>query len=131
MIKKYKPLFEVFFLSIIAFLIHKILFFSIGNPNSEKTFHYSLNTLYIFFSIFSLFIVGILTIVKEKNIDNVGNTYLLVTLIKMGISYILLYPILQGTKTFMTTEKTNFIIVFLVFLTIETVVTIRILNKKQ
>ncbi len=131
MIKKYKTLFEVFFLSIVAFLIHKILFFSIGNPNSEQTFHYSLNTLYLIFTIFSLFIVGILTIVKEKNIDSVGNTYLLVTLIKMGISYILLYPILQGTKNFMTPEKSNFIIVFLVFLTIETVVTIRILNKKQ
>lgn len=131
MIKKYKSLFEVFCLSIIAFLIHKTIFYSFGNQNSEQTFHYSLNTLYLIFSVFSFLIVGILAIVKEKNIDSVGNTYLLVTIIKMGVSYILLYPILQGTKTFMTSEKSNFIIVFLVFLTIETIVTIRILNKKQ
>ena len=49
----------------------------------------------------------------------------------MVISYVFLYPILQSTNQLMTPEKINFFITFAVFLTIETVVTIRILNKNQ
>jgi hypothetical protein len=53
------------------------------------------------------------------------------TFIKMGISYILLNPILNSSSQFLKVEKINFFITFALFLTIETVVTIRILNNKQ
>jgi hypothetical protein len=68
---------------------------------------------------------------KEKNIDSVGQTFLLLTSIKMVVAYVLLHPILQSTNQLLTAEKVNFFITFALFLTIETVVTIRILNKKQ
>jgi hypothetical protein len=68
---------------------------------------------------------------KEKNIDSVGQTFLLVTSIKMALAYVLLHPILQNTSKLITPEKSNFFLIFAVFLTIETLVTIRMLNKKQ
>ena len=69
--------------------------------------------------------------VKEKNIDNVGYTFLLITCIKMAVSYAVLYPILHSGNLNVKVEKIDFFIIFALFLTIETIVTIRILNNKQ
>lgn len=127
---KNKPIFEVFSLSIIAFLVHKTILFLLGNQINETAFHYSLFTLYLFFLICSILIVFILIKVKKSNIDSVGLTFLLLTTVKMVFAYILLHPILQGPKGLVTSEKINFYSVFALFLIIETIVTIRILNKK-
>jgi hypothetical protein len=131
MSNKYKPVLEVFFLSLVAFLIHKLFFFFIDKGNSTSGFRYSIPVLYLFFLVCSVIILLILIKIKEKNIDSVGQTFLLLTCIKMVVAYILLHPILQSTNQLMTPEKTNFFITFAMFLTIETVVTIRILNKNQ
>jgi hypothetical protein len=128
---KYKPVLEVFFLSFVAFLIHKLLFLLMAKDNLEEGFMYSIPVLYLFFLVCSIIILFILIRMKIKNIDSVGQTFLLLTSIKMVVAYILLYPILQSTNKLLTPEKTNFFITFAIFLTIETVVTIRILNKKQ
>jgi hypothetical protein len=45
--------------------------------------------------------------------------------------FLLARPILKNTAISATIEKTNFFVMFIVFLAIETVVTIRILNEKQ
>ena len=127
---KYKPIIEVFFLSIIAFLLHKTILFLLGNQINETDFHYSLLTLYLFFLICSSGIVFILIKVMKKNIDIVGQTFLLLTSIKMVVAYILLHPILQESNKLVASEKINFYTVFALFLAIETIVTIRILNKK-
>jgi len=127
---KNKPIFEVFSLSIIAFLVHKTILFLLGNQINETAFHYSFFTLYLFFFICSILIVFILIKVKKNNIDSVGHTFLLLTSVKMVLAYILLHPILQGPKGLVTSEKINFYSVFALFLIIETIVTIRILNKK-
>lgn len=127
---KNKPIFEVFSLSIIAFLVHKTILFLLGNRINQTAFHYSLFTLYLFFLICSILIVFILIKVKKSNIDSVGLTFLLLTTVKMVFAYILLHPILQGPNGLVTSEKINFYSVFALFLIIETIVTIRILNKK-
>lgn len=128
---KYAPILEVFGLSVVAFIIHKTFFYFAVKSFVEEKFLYSLLTLYLFFFTCSLFILFILIRVKEKNIDSVGQTFLLLTSIKIVVAYVLLHPILQSTNQLMTPEKTNFFVTFAVFLTIETVVTIRILNKNQ
>ena len=127
---KFRPIVEVFFLSIIAFLAHKTILFLLGNQINETAFHYSLSTLYLFFFICSVLILLVLIKVKKNNIDSVGLTFLLLTTIKMVFAYILLHPILQGPNKLVTSEKINFYFVFALFLLIETTVTIRILNKK-
>jgi hypothetical protein len=131
MINKYKPVLEVLILSLIAFVLHKTILFFTVSTLIEQGFRYSLPILYLFFVMCSLLIVLVLIKMKEKNIDSVGQTFLLLTSIKMVVAYVLLHPILQSTNQLLTAEKVNFFITFALFLTIETVVTIRILNKKQ
>lgn len=128
---KYKPVLEVFFLSVIAFFIHELFFFFTDKASIKNEFMYSVPVLYLFFLVCSVIILFMLIRRKEKNIDSVGQTFLLLTSLKMVIAYILLHPILQSTNKLLTPEKINFFIIFAIFLTIETVVTIRILNKKQ
>ena len=129
--KKFQPILEVTLFSILVYLVHKLVFFlNENNPNLEG-FHFPIEVVYGFFFICSLLIILILIKVREKNIDNVGFTFLWVTFIKMGLSYIILSPILNSGNLNMRTEKINFFIVFALFLTIETIVTVRILNNKQ
>ena len=130
-LKKFQPLLEVLIASFLLFGLHKVFFYFNGNNQNYQNFHFSLETIYIFFLICSLIIVFILILVKEKSIDNVGNTFLLITCLKIGISFVLLNPILNSGTPNIGFEKMNFFIIFALFLIIETVVTIRILNNYQ
>lgn len=127
---KYRPLLEVFFIALTSFTVHQLIL-GFFYPNIQVDFHYSTRTIYAFFIICSLLIVLILIQMKEKNIDSVGNTFLLVTCLKMVPSYIIVMPLLDNISKNGQIEKFNFFIIFALFLAIETVVTIRILNKKQ
>jgi hypothetical protein len=129
-IKQYQPLFLVLVISTIALLIHKLLFY-LFLPNAiESDFVYTLLKLYSFFFIISTVILFILIKVGQVSMTNVGLTFILLTTFKMGIAYIFLKPILQTNLPQTGLEKTNFLIVFLLFLTIETIITIRIINNK-
>ena len=130
-IKKYGPILEVIFLSILVYLAHKLVFFLNENHPNLQGFHFPIEVVYGFFFFCSLLIILILIKVNEKNIDNVGFTFLLVTFIKMALSYIILSPILNSGNPNVRTEKIDFFIIFALFLTIETIVTVRILNNKQ
>lgn len=130
-LKKYSLLLTLITASIVVFFIHKLFFFFFEYNEIENSFSYSLIQLYTFFLICSIGIILILIKVKKKNIDSVGNTFLLLTFLKMGLAYIVLYPILNSTTQFVKIEKINFFIIFAIFLTIETIVTIRLLNNKQ
>lgn len=127
----FKTYFHLFIISIIAFIIN---FFLVENfiPKTELIhWNYPLVNLYSMFFVFSLVIMSLLLFVRKKNLDYVGYTYLIVTSIKMAIAYFLLRPILVTTSNDISSEKINFFIVFICFLIIETLLTIRILNNKQ
>lgn len=126
--KTYVPLFCS---SIILFIINYLLIKKIVPANDLLRWNYSLLFLYTFFFIFSLIILSFLLVVRQKNLDYVGYVFLILTTIKMGVSYFILRPIL-ATSTFNNgIEKKNFFIIFISFLAIETFLTIRILNNKQ
>ena len=130
-LKKFQPLFEVIIAAILCFGIHYLfIHFNQKNPNYQH-FHFDLITIYSFFLTCSLTIILLLGFVKQKNIDNVGLTFLFVTCLKIGISFALLMPILNSKTPNIGYEKINFFIVFIIFLSIETIVTIRILNNNQ
>lgn len=127
----FKTFLHLFIISIIAFVIN---FFLVENvvPNHELVkWTYSIANLYSMFFVFSVVIMSLLLFVRTKNLDYVGYTYLIATSVKMGIAYFLLRPILVTTIDENSTEKINFFIVFICFLAIETLLTIRILNNKQ
>jgi uncharacterized membrane protein len=130
-IKQYQPLFSVLVISIIALLIHKLLFYLFLPNTIESDFVYTLPKLYSFFFIISTVILFILIKVGQVSMTNVGLTFILLTTFKMGIAYVFLKPILQTNLPHTGLEKTNFLIVFLLFLTIETLITIQIINNKQ
>lgn len=127
-IKKYRPIVEIGGLSALAFITHS-LFLTFFGSNKTVNFHYSLSELYGFFFCCSLVIVLVLIQMKQKNIDSVGNTFMLLTCIKLVLAYILLHPILNSYHKDLAAEKTNFFLVFAIFLTLETIGTIRMLNK--
>lgn len=129
--KKYQAVFEVILVSILLYIGHKLFFVFSKYNGISCLFSFSIEELYLFFAICSLIILFILIKVKEKNIDNVGYTFLLLTFIKIAFAYILLSTILNSTHEHLKIEKINFFIVFALFLATETAITIRLLNKKQ
>jgi hypothetical protein len=94
-----------------------------------NSFYYSLETLYGFFLFLSLIVVLILLKINDRNFDQIGMTFLAVTSIKMILSYVALRPVLNLVPTASTIEKNSFFMIFVVFLSIETLITIRILNE--
>jgi hypothetical protein len=128
---KFKSIFTILVLGIIGFAIHKILFSILVPKVYEEAFIYSIELLYLFFFFFSSILILALDKVKEKSINSVGYTFLLLTTLKMGLAFVFLKPILAGNLPKTPTEKISFFIIFIYFLAIETYVTIRILNNKQ
>ena len=127
---KTKPLFSIILIAVLGLIIHTLIFFLLVAKTIEDNFIYSIPLLYGLFSIFSLLIVGVLIKVKQRNIDNVGYTFLLLTSIKLVVAYLLIHPILKASLNQTPLEKINFFIIFIYFLATETILTIRILNNK-
>ena len=128
-LKKLFPFLALLGIAFLLYIIHKTIFY-VFNINDER-FHYSLEILYLFFFVLSAIILKVLIIIKERSFDNVGMSFLLATSIKMVFCYLILRPILQIHNTENAAEKINFLLMFIVFLTIETLFTIRLVNEKQ
>jgi len=130
-VKQFQPLLSLVIVSAITLLIHKIIFYLFLPINLESEFVYTLPKLYGFFFLLSAIILLILIKVGQNNMTNVGLTFILLTTFKMGIGFVFLKPVLNTNLPHTGLEKANFLIVFLLFLTIETLITIRLINKKQ
>lgn len=128
-LKNYKPLLHLVLLAGISYLLHKIIFYIL--QIDEATFYYSIEVLYLFFLGLSAIVFVVLLKVKERSFDNVGMSFLLATSIKMALCYLLVRPILRISSQNHGIEKMNFFVMFILFLAIETVLTVRILNEKQ
>lgn len=128
-LKNYKPLLPLLVLAVLAYVVHRVAFYLL--EINDATFYYSIETLYMVFLVLSIMVFVILLKVKERSFDNVGMSFLLSTSIKMIVCYLILKPILQVTAQNNAIEKKNFFMMFILFLTIETILTIRILNEKQ
>lgn len=120
-----------FFLTVSLLIIYVIHHFSlIFLKINEERFYYSLEKLYCVFFLMSFIMISILLKIKERSYDQVGMSFMFLITIKMGFYYWLLRPILNKMNEDIRIEKMNFFMLFLIFLTIETIVTIRILSKK-
>lgn len=113
----------------LSYFVHQYLFELM--EISTEDFSYSLLSLYLFFGIFSSILLVALFQIRAQNFDLVGMSFLIVTTLKMLICFLLARPILKSAAVSAPIEKINFFVMFIVFLAIETVVTIRILNEKQ
>jgi hypothetical protein len=128
-LKQYKPLLSLLLLVVGSYLIHKTIFLVFKFEDTD--FYYSLETLYLLFFSFSVVIMLVLLKIKQRSFDNVGMSFLLATSIKMILCFIILRPLLKVSNEINALDKKNFFVTFILFLTIETMLTIRILGKKQ
>lgn len=127
--KQYKPILELIGIVAIVFGLHYSVFWFF--QMNQTALRYPLALLYLIFLGLSIVVFTVVLRVKEKSFDNVGMSFLLVTSLKLVLSFLIVRPILKTTTEIASLERTNFFITFSIFLAIETILTIRILNKKK
>ncbi len=123
----------ILIMSVTALLLYAANWYILSLPAySEKylDYHHNLGTLYFFFWVCAALIIFISHTAYSKSPDNTGYIFVGLTLVQMGFSYLMLRPILEGGDA-ARFEKINFFIIFILFLVIETALTIRLLNNKQ
>lgn len=108
-LQKFKSIFTLLVLGTIGYLIHKTAFYFWVPKLYQDNFVYTLELLYLFFFFFSSFLILVLDKVKQKSINSVGYTFLLLTTLKMGVAYIFLKPILAVNLEKTPTEKMSFL----------------------
>ena len=120
---------ELFFFALSFYIIHRLVFLLPSLNAAQENFYLSITVLYVLFFIFSKTILFIVKKVSEKSFDNTGMVFMMATFIKTGIVYFIIKPILDLKDN--QIEKLNVFFIFICFLLIETIITVRILNKKQ
>jgi hypothetical protein len=130
LIKKLWSIYKYLLFIIPVFVIHLVVFQNATLSKAAQDFYYSIPFLYLLYIVFSKIILFVIVKVSEKNFDNTGMTFLVCTTIKMAISYFIARPILNAPAE-NTIEQANFFFIFILYLAIETLITIRLLNKRQ
>lgn len=120
---------ELFFLAFPLYIIHCLVFLLPNLSAAQENFYFSITFLYVLFFIFSKTILFVVKKVSEKSFDNTGMVFMIATFIKTGVVYFIIKPILDSKDN--QIEKLNVFFIFICFLLIETIITVRILNKKQ
>lgn len=128
LLKKYKSILYLFFITIFTYIIHRVFFYFLKLDDSN--FHYSLEILYLIFLVFATILLLVTLRFKKDKFDSIGMFFMLGTFIQMFLSYLILKPILSDKIHNVTVEKINFFITFILFLLFETLLTARLLNKK-
>ncbi len=131
MFKQNKSILYVLLTIFCFYSLHKIIFCLLNLQLNKSIFNYSLEKLYAIYTFLSIVILLVLNKIKHKNIDLVGNVFMLITCIKTLICYALIRPVIINRENNHAIEKWNFLILFMIFLIIETVATIKILNAED
>ena len=129
-LKEFKPVFDFLKISAVLYVLHKLAFYLFESEIKPVNFYFPIEILYAFYIITGVTVLSIAVIVKRSNLDNVGMTFLLATNVNMIFCYLMLRPILAVSAQSNGIEKNNFFMMFIVFLATETIITIRLLNKK-
>jgi hypothetical protein len=129
--KKYRPIFEIVLCTAPLYFIHKIyLYYTIRNGKQQE-FNVDLEIIYAFFFTFLLILIAILIKIVKKNIDYVGYAFIIVTTLKLGFCYLFFSSILNSESLHVTSQKLHFFFIFGLFSTIETIVTSKMLNRRN
>lgn len=126
----FKTTIALLFWALFLYCCNTIFINNGGFATNFKTYHYSLEFMYLILTLFSISILIVLHFIERKNKDIVGMTFMLLTTFKIIMCCIIFATIISATYQNQT-ERINFFVVFILFLTMETLITIRLLNKKQ
>lgn len=127
-LREAQPLFELLVLIAVGLGMHYAILLQL-HPEFVYGGHYALFELYGYFSALAFTIIFLLMLMRRKNLDSVGNTFMLLTCAQLFVAYLMLRPLLESTAENASAQKANFFAVFGVFLIAETVVSVRMLNK--
>jgi len=114
----------------VFFVFNFLLYLQPDLKDKTADFIYPLPLVYLFFLVLSLLIIAVLVKVGKKNKEQIGYAFLLLTGVKMALSYAFGRPIITKLGE-NPTEKINFFMIFILFLAIEAYYTARLLNNKQ
>jgi len=117
-------------LAVVFLIVNFLVYYIPGMEYARGGAQYPLALVYGFFLLLSLIILGILIKISAKNKEQLGYAFLLLTSIKMALSYVFARPIISNSVE-NPTEKVNFFVIFILFLAIEAYYTARLLNNKQ
>lgn len=117
--------------TIILFAIHKFAVGYLDLTAEFSNFNFSLEHLYLCFGIASLAIVSVLLVIKKRNFDQIGMSFMALITVKLIVFFAVFKPIISKDNTESGIERTNFIILFMVFLLWETFVSAQILKSKD
>jgi len=98
---------------------------------NQNKFEIPLIALYLFLGSFTVLILAVLINIRQKNIDLVGNTFMLLTVFKMIIVVALSKFFLNSESIKASVEKQNVLLVFLLFLATETLYTVHLLRQEN
>ncbi len=117
--------------TIILFAIHKFAVGYLDLTAEFSNFIFSLEHLYLCFGIASLAIISVLLVIKKRNFDQIGMSFMALITVKLIVFFTVFKPIISKDNTESGIERTNFIILFMVFLLWETFVSAQILKSKD
>ncbi|MCB9425846.1 MAG: hypothetical protein H6584_02280 [Flavobacteriales bacterium] len=129
MIKNYGSLLWVALIGTLSGVIHYLLSVLFIDSETIISFTYPIYVLYAVFITASLIIVGTIIALHKKYKEQIGYVFLLLTSIKMGLSYVMTLPIIEKSEVSVKTEKINLFVVFILFLVIEVIHTIKVLQR--
>ncbi len=118
------PILQTVAMAVVVFSIHSLTHYFLDRADILE----ELAKVYGVLAIASVLIISCLIFVRNRNLDNVGYAFMLLTCIKMIIAYLVLKPLLPPDNTGLS--KFDLIIAFFSLLLIETFVTVRLLNKR-
>ncbi|HEX8563933.1 MAG TPA: hypothetical protein VF676_13230 [Flavobacterium sp.] len=124
----YRPLAEITLYSVAALLLHKLAFYFLGF--SDDGFKYPVLKLYAIFIFASASIIFFLIRISKVSFDNVGFAFMILTMLKLGLAYALLKRIGARTGADVQFETTNFFLVVMLFLVLETLCSVKLLKKQ-
>ena len=124
LLKKYITIVLMFFCSLLFFAIHTLV-------GKGYLVNYSEVSLHSIFASFSIAIVLILTILYYKKPNYVGYSFMAITTLKMLILVVVFKKTIQTAPEILKPEKMTILLLFLIYLAVETILIVQLLNKNQ
>ena len=129
---KIKMMIKSYFASIFLTLILGIFFGAINYlATKEIVLYNSIEEIYFFNFVLTLVSLFILFVINLKFNDKVGYAFLAVGIIKMAVSVVYLLPLVDSDFSNKIPDTLSFFSAYFIFLIIESIVVVRILNKKN
>ena len=116
--------------ALLLYFLNLVTLHSLGYSQALFLYLFSLEQIFMSFGILAIIVLLVLHIVEKKNKDIVGMVFLIASSIQIGVLYFIFRKVISSSNL-NTIERINFFVLFFLFLTFETLITIRLLNKKQ